>query len=38
MKIFHDNLSAWNLPYNELNMANIKYKENILLQLMENYT
>ncbi|CAH1725534.1 SET and MYND domain-containing protein 4-like [Aphis gossypii] len=35
MEIFHANLSAWDIPYNESGLANIKHKENILLQFLE---
>lgn len=36
MKILHANLSVWDLPYSETVIANIKYKENILLKLLES--
>jgi len=35
MEIFHANLSAWDIPYSESGIANIKCKENILLQFLE---
>lgn len=35
MKIFDANLSAWDIPYSESGIANIKHKENILLQFLE---
>lgn len=35
MKIFHANLSAWDIPYNESDIVNAKYKEKMLLLLLE---
>jgi len=35
MKIFDANLSAWDIPYSESCIANIKHKENLLLQFLE---
>lgn len=35
-KIFDANLSAWDLPYNEYCIANIKHKESVLLKLLES--
>ncbi|XP_015377732.1 PREDICTED: SET and MYND domain-containing protein 4-like, partial [Diuraphis noxia] len=34
MEIFDANLSAWDIPYSESGIANIKHKENILLQFL----
>lgn len=36
MEIFHANLSAWDLPYSESCMANVKHKESVLLQFLDN--
>lgn len=35
MEIFDANLSAWDIPYSVSGIANIKHKENILLQFLE---
>lgn len=35
MEIFHANLSAWDIPYCETGIANVKYKEKLLLQFLE---